>query len=130
MASEANLKNTYSVYVGRDSEGNIRYIGITNRPVEVRGAEHLRSKTPRATLDFKALEQENIISEFGVINGKMGRNSAAIIEQTLMNRYGLLQQYNQINSIAPKYWPKLGITPQGSTNSRLLNSINKNIPRR
>lgn len=130
VASEANLKNTYSVYVGRDSEGNIRYIGITNRPVEVRGAEHLRSKTPRATLDFKALEQENIISEFGVINGKMGRNSAAIIEQTLMNRYGLLQQYNQINSIAPKYWPKLGITPQGSTNSRLLNSINKNIPRR
>jgi hypothetical protein len=52
-----------------------------------------------------------------VIEGAEGltRTQARIWEQTLINQYGLGKNggmlYNQINSIAPKYWWQYGITP-------------------
>ncbi|WP_181302054.1 hypothetical protein [Rhodanobacter sp. PCA2] len=45
----------------------------------------------------------------------MTKQQARVMEQTLINQYGLEknggQLLNKINSISPKYWEKNGITP-------------------
>ncbi len=56
-------------------------------------------------------------------------HSTSIIEQIYINRYGLHNLQNKINSISPKFWNGLGISPDGSINPTLLNSINRNKPR-
>ncbi|GAA0893873.1 hypothetical protein GCM10009122_35530 [Fulvivirga kasyanovii] len=95
--------NTNVVYQGTDAQGNVRYIGITNRPPEKRFAEHGRSGSPRSTLDYS------------VINGStnLSRTDARVQEQTLINQYGMKKNggalENRINSIAPKHWNKHGI---------------------
>ena len=94
------------VYQGIDKATNtVKYIGITERAPAIRFAEHLNSGTARSAL------------QYDVVTGAQGltRTQARIWEQTLINQYGLGknggQLFNQINSIAPKYWWQYGITP-------------------
>lgn len=98
-------KGFYSVYYGVDSAtGKVKYIGITMRNPEVRFAEHLSSSTARANLDYMCIQA----------TGSLSRTQARILEQTLINYYGIGskggQLLNKINSIAPKYWDNLSIT--------------------
>lgn len=94
---------TNSVYIGQNSEDIYRYVGITERQPELRFVEHQSSQTPRANLDYAPLVQFNNLS----------RIQARIIEQNLINAYGLgkhdVQLFNKINSISPRYWDKWGI---------------------
>lgn len=93
----------YSVYHGFDAAGDVRYVGITGREPAIRFAEHAHSGTARATLDYKVVK--------GVVN--LTNEKARILEQTLINQYGLGKNggllFNRINSIAPKYWGQYGI---------------------
>ena len=94
------------VYQGVDkATGAVKYVGITSRDPAIRFAEHAASGTLKGPLRYE------------VIKGAEGltRTQARIWEQTLINQYGLGKNggmlYNQINSIAPKYWWQYGITP-------------------
>ncbi|HRF16812.1 MAG TPA: RHS repeat-associated core domain-containing protein, partial [Chitinophagaceae bacterium] len=95
---------SYLVYKGVDANANVRYIGITSRDAVARFNEHLNSSSAKALLDYE------------VISGAVGlsKEQARIIEQTLINQYGLMknggQLLNKINSIAPKYWAIFGIS--------------------
>ena len=97
-------KGSYSVYYGRDTEGNIRYIGITKRQPELRFAEHLSSGTARSGLQYRTIG----------ITGNLSRTQARILEQTLINNYGLSKNggslVNLINSISPQKWGDFTIT--------------------
>ncbi len=95
----------YSVYRGVDrTTGEVKYIGITERDPQVRWAEHLNSNTPRADLRFELVP--DVPRGISRLNGR-------IWEQTLINQYGGPRNvlYNQINSIAPKYWNQYNIPP-------------------
>ena len=92
-------KGDYVVYVGISEDGDIKYVGITKRAPEKRWNEHLTSGTNRADLDYHVV---------GYGYSKMG---ARIIEQSLINTYGLKNLYNIRNSIDPKYWDKYHIKP-------------------
>ena len=94
----------YVVYQGFDKAGDVRYVGITERAPQIRFAEHLNSLgTGKEFLDYR------------VINGAtdLSKSEARIMEQTLINKYGLSKNggilLNQRNSIDPKYWQKFGI---------------------
>ena len=87
----------HSVYVGRDPvTGEVKYVGMTGRDPEIRWNEHLHSGTERVSLRYELYESG------------MTKINARIMEQTLINRYGMSkyggQLYNKINSIGPKYW--------------------------
>ncbi len=70
--------------------GEIKYAGITSRNPIVRFGEHLRSKTNRATLEYRVIHQN------------LTRMQARKIEQSYINRLGLQKNggklYNKINS--------------------------------
>jgi len=97
-------KATNVVYQGVDKFGDVRYIGITQRAPEVRFAEHLNAfGTGKELLQYRVID--------GATN--LSRRDARIMEQTLINQYGLGKNggmlLNQINSISPKYWERFSI---------------------
>lgn len=96
-------EGNHSVYIGEDGEGNIRYVGITERSPNVRFAEHLHSESSRASLKYHTIPDATGISKI----------NARIMEQNIINKYGLGknggQLFNKINSIAPPYWKRYGI---------------------
>lgn len=81
----------YTIYFGRDVKGAVRYVGITKRKPIVRWAEHLASKSARATL------------KYSVNTTVDSRQAAREIEQMFIDQFGLMKNggmlYNQINSI-------------------------------
>lgn len=77
----------------------MKYVGITSREVTQRAAEHAAKGDAWKALDFQAVP--------GALN--LDRTGARIMEQNLINQYGLPNLYNQINSISPKYWSIYGI---------------------
>lgn len=88
-----NSDGNYTVYVGRDpSDKSVKYVGITKRPPEVRWREHANSGTLRANLKFDRYQVH------------LNPMSAHILEQQLINYYGIDNLYNNINSIDPQYW--------------------------
>lgn len=90
----------YTVYKGVDPQTKeTKYVGITSREPDIRFQEHLRSNTPRAKLEYTPIYRGVSYTE------------ARILEQTLINRYGLDNLYNKINSISPKYWDQHNIKP-------------------
>lgn len=88
----------YSVYYGYDSNGDIRYVGMTGRDPKVRFAEHLKSGTNRANLDYRVADKI----------GKYTKLEARIWEQSQINKFGMMKNggllFNLRNEIAPKYW--------------------------
>ncbi len=96
-------KGTYSVYQGVDAAGNVKYVGITSRNPLIRFAEHLSTIGQKSTLDYKVIKAATNLT----------REQARVIEQTLINQYGLEknggQLINKINSIAPKKWGAYGL---------------------
>lgn len=103
-SSFVNQKAFYSVYNGIDQFGKIRYVGITSREPGLRFAEHLESfGTGKELLQYRVIKNANNLT----------RSEARIMEQNLINRYGLGKNggmlLNKINSISPKYWEKFGI---------------------
>lgn len=94
---------TNSVYLGRDYNNTVRYVGITQRKPQERFSEHLRSKSNRS-----ALRYERILG-----TGNLSRRQALIIEQTLVNLWKMEKKggalYNKINPITPLDWNKYGI---------------------
>lgn len=78
-------------------------MGRTERDPNIRWDEHRNSGTERANLDYRTVK--------GGTN--LNKMDARIMEQNLINKYGLGknggQLYNKINSISPKYWNQYGI---------------------
>lgn len=97
-------EGTNSVYMGIDNMGTPRYVGITQRDPFIRFAEHLNSSSNRALLQYNPIYGAQGLS----------RIQARIIEQRLINSYGLGNSggllINKINSISPRYWDNWGIT--------------------
>ena len=97
------MKGPNVVYEGFDAVGTVRYVGITSRNPLLRFGEHFSSGTAKSLLDYR------------VINGatNLNRTQARVLEQRLINQYGLGknggQLLNRINSIAPKHWWQYGI---------------------
>lgn len=91
---------SHTVYQGLEN-GIVKYIGITGREVGERFGEHLASGTERALLQYEAVPGATGLT----------KEAARVWEQNLINQHGLEQLLNKINSIAPKNWPKFGITP-------------------
>ena len=90
----------YSVYIGIDpSSGDVKYVGMTGRNPESRWAEHYTSGTVRSSLTFNTYASG------------LTKIEARILEQTLINQYGLENLYNRINSIAPNCWEQYHIKP-------------------
>lgn len=104
VLTDVETEGNNTVYLGRDSEGTVRYVGITEREPNIRISEHLRSQTLRANLKYEVVPDATGLS----------RINARIIEQNFINQYGLGktggQLFNKINSIAPQKWNKYGIT--------------------
>jgi hypothetical protein len=98
--AQAKVGN-YVVYQGIDAEGTVRYVGITSRDPNIRFTEHRNSGTERSFLDYKEVN--------GLTN--LTRIEARIWEQKLINKYGLSNLYNKINSIAPQKQAMYGINP-------------------
>ena len=95
---------SHFVYVGIDPiTGIIKYVGITGRSVAVRAGEHASSSSARAFLQYSAVRRGSNLS----------LRAARIMEQNLINRYGLMRNggtlLNRINSIAPSRWAEFGI---------------------
>lgn len=94
---------TYSVYLGLDDNKVVRYVGITKRDPQIRFLEHLNSETERVTLKYRVIRG----------TGHLTERQARIMEQTLINKYGMQKNdgalLNKINSISPKKWEKYGI---------------------
>ena len=44
------------MYHGLDAAGKVRYVGITERAVGVRFAEHLNSGTAKSLLDYRVID--------------------------------------------------------------------------
>ena len=87
---------TNVVYQGLDSEGIVRYVGITMRDAAVRFDEHINSTgTGKELLDYSVINRATDLT----------RSAAKVIEQQLIDLYGLGknegQLLNKINSIAP-----------------------------
>ncbi|MGB4958922.1 MAG: RHS repeat-associated core domain-containing protein, partial [Saprospiraceae bacterium] len=82
-------KGSFVVYQGLDAAGKVRYVGITGREAAIRFTEHMNSGTAKALLDFK------------VIKGATGLSTiqARILEQSLINRYGLMRNGGQLYNI-------------------------------
>ena len=59
----------------------------------------MKSGTERAKLKYSKLEG----------TGHLSHTQARIREQIEINKYGLNNLYNKINSISPSYWDKYGI---------------------
>ncbi len=97
----ASTGGSFSVYQGVDKiTGSVKYIGITERTAAIRFSEHLNSVgTGKELLRYSVVP--------GATN--LSRLNARIMEQTLINQYGLKNLLNVRNSIAPKYWPQHGI---------------------
>ncbi|MBO5419077.1 MAG: hypothetical protein J6A22_03235 [Bacteroidales bacterium] len=94
----SNGNDGYSVYEGRDqSTLETKYVGITKCDPKIRIGEHLNSKMPRAVL------------QYNVIDYGLTKQEARVMEQLSINKYGLENLYNKINSIAPKYWSSYNI---------------------
>lgn len=90
----------YSVYIGTDpGSGEVKYVGMTGRNTEARWAEHYASGTERSSLFFSTYASG------------LTKLEARILEQTLINQYGIGNLYNIINSIAPRYWEQYHIKP-------------------
>jgi RHS repeat-associated protein len=102
--SDIAAKGAHTVYEGVDkATGLVRYVGITARDVATRGAEHIAQGGEKAKLTFQAVK--------GAAN--LTKQEARVMEQKLINQYGGTQGgqlLNKINSIAEKYWDKLGIS--------------------
>lgn len=98
LRSAPIIQKSYSVYYGIDAAGSIKYVGITNRIPALRWAEHAAAGGERGALIFQELNGASNLSKSG----------ARVIEQNLINQYGLQknggQLLNKINSIAPKNW--------------------------
>lgn len=94
-------RGTNAVYQGFDETGVVRYVGITERAPAIRFGEHLMSGTERSMLRYRVVP--------GATN--LSRLDARILEQTLINKYGLNNLLNVRNSIAPKYWNQYNINP-------------------
>jgi hypothetical protein len=97
----------YTVYVGYDEAGVVKYVGHTSRPPEVRWAEHGRAvETGREKLNYRVYQTD------------LGSKVEALgIEQSLIDKYGLRrkggQLLNERNAIAQP-----PVTGGGSTISR------------
>ena len=77
----------YSVYQGLDpNTGEVKYVGITKRDPEVRWKEHQNSDSPRAGLFYKKVDNATGLTKI----------QARIIEQQLINRYGLMKNGGQL----------------------------------
>ena len=91
-----------SVYVGYEGS-TPKYVGITERSPEIRFNEHILSGTERSFLKDAPINN----------TGNLSRIQARILEQRLINIYGLGKNggllYNKINSISPRYWDIWGI---------------------
>lgn len=59
----------------------------------------MRSRTNRANLTYEIIKE----------TGNLSYTQARIWEQKEINKYGLNNLYNKINSISPSYWDKYGI---------------------
>nr|NQU91949.1 RHS repeat-associated core domain-containing protein [Bacteroidota bacterium] len=99
-ATDGVTQGNNVVYQGIDkASGEVKYVGITKRAPDVRFGEHLGSNTEKALLDYRVVPGAT----------KLNRIDARILEQTLINQYGLNKVLNLRNSIAPKYWWLYGI---------------------
>ncbi|MEZ2335664.1 hypothetical protein [Mucilaginibacter sp. RCC_168] len=103
IAKLAAEEGTNLVYRGLDPiTQEVKYVGITARDFAVREAEHKAAiGTGRELLDYEVVEGATGLS----------RRGARILEQKLINDYGLDNLLNKINSIAPSKWSLYGITP-------------------
>ncbi len=103
VSQSEQQEGTYSVYMGKDQNGDIRYVGITKRDPQTRFNEHLHSGTEKATLIYEKLPE----------TGNLTCRKAHIMEQNYINKYGMQknggQLFNKINSISPKKWDNFGI---------------------
>ncbi len=94
-------QGTSSVYVGKDANNVIRYVGRTDRAPEIRFGEHFRDG------------RKSVIVKFETITNTLDHNGSRVAEQVLINKYGLQkdggQLINKINSISPKHWDKHGV---------------------
>ncbi|WP_417431695.1 DUF6443 domain-containing protein [Halpernia sp.] len=95
----ANFSETgaYSVYHGLEN-GVVKYVGITGREEGLRWAEHRAAGGAKALLDFRT------------VGAGLTKSQARSLEQSMINKYGLPNLYNKINSIAPKNWTTYGVT--------------------
>lgn len=87
----------YSIYEGFDPDtGVVHYVGRTGRDPEIRFTEHRRSKTEKATLRYRVVDQ--IIGLF----------KSKILEQRNINKYKMTKDggslYNKRNEIHPELW--------------------------
>lgn len=106
-AKELNIPqtpgNTYSVYVGKDANRIVRYVGITKRNPDERIMEHLLSKTDKAKLDYIVING----------TGTLSKEQARFVEQSIINQYRLPRNggvlYNKINSVSEEKWLPWGI---------------------
>ncbi len=100
-AAKEGAQGAYSVYQGLDAAGKTRYVGITSRDATVRFAEHAAAGGQKGTLFFETQATG------------LSKSAARVMEQNLINQYGLQKNggllLNKINSIAPKYWWQYGI---------------------
>ncbi|WP_290100203.1 hypothetical protein [uncultured Muribaculum sp.] len=102
--AKSSDKGPYTIYEGYEVKKvngkeveEVKYVGSTGREPEIRYNEHRRSKTNRATLKFRSVDDAQNLLE------------ARIKEQMKINEYGLKNLYNKRNEIAPKQWKKFGI---------------------
>ena len=102
---KAGIKGTskavHAIYIAVDKSGVVRYIGRTAREVTVRAAEHIAKGGAKAGLVYREIKEA----------GRMTLKEARIYEQKLINSYGGpgKQLLNEINSVAEKFWDRLGI---------------------
>jgi RHS repeat-associated protein len=95
QGENVSVTHKYSVYVGVDKSGDIKYVGMTGRNPTVRWDEHAMALgSGRESLDYQ------------VIQRNLTKAEARLIEQEYINQYGLSrnsgQLLNKINSISPK----------------------------
>ncbi len=108
-----NMKGgPYSVYEGRDGNGDLRYAGITKQDPQARFNQHGRATgSGREDLDYSP--RYSNFSEYG----------AHKMEQSYIDKYGMQknggQLLNKVNSISPSYQ----IGGSGASNANMISQL-------
>ena len=98
----------FSVYEGYDTNGSVRYVGMTGRDPQIRFTEHARAVgTGRDILQYEPVAKG------------LTKLEARILEESKILEYGMMKDggalLNKVHSIAPSNWDQINFVPGSNT---------------
>lgn len=98
----------FSVYEGYDTNGSVRYVGMTGRDPQIRFTEHAR-----------AVGSGRDVLNYRVVKDGLTKMDARFLEESKILQHGMMKDggalLNKVHSIAPSNWNQVNFVPGSST---------------